>query len=197
MSQKIIKYLSFEDFQKIYKKCKDKKLKLAILLGFGSGLRISEIVGFQRKQRQRKNKITGKTEIFKDSSSIPPLTQDRVDLKKHQIRIEDAKGGKWRITITPPNLNEEMLKILPLKIDRRTLQNQFNRLTEKVLGKKYHFHTLRHGFGNYQANVLKVSLPIVQQMMGHSRLDTTGIYTKVNPEFAISQAWKAMTGEGE
>jgi site-specific recombinase XerD len=33
-------------------------------------------------------------------------------------------------------------------------------------------------------------------MMGHSRLDTTGIYTKANPEQAISESWKAMTGEG-
>ena len=38
-------------------------------------------------------------------------------------------------------------------------------------------------------------LPIVQQLMGHSRLDTTGIDTKVNPAFAISEAWKAMGGE--
>jgi site-specific recombinase XerC len=87
-----------------------------------------------------------------------------------------------------------MLSMLPINIPRRTAQWRFEKLSQKVLGKKLSIHILRHGFGNYQANVLKVPLPIVQQMMGHSRLDTTGIYTKVNPEYAIAQSWKAMTG---
>ncbi len=175
----IIKFITFEDFQKLYKATKDKELKLAISLGFGSGLRISEILGYTRK----------------DGTKIPPLSKEQVDLKTHQIKILDAKGKKWRITITPPNLTEESLNLLPIKLPRRTLQYRFEQLTKKVLGKKLNFHTLRHGFGNYQANVLKVPLPIVQSMMGHSRLDTTGIYTKANPEHAISIAWKAMTGE--
>jgi integrase/recombinase XerD len=179
MAQEMIKFISFEDFQKLYKSEKKKEVKLAMLLGFGSGLRISEIVGFKRR----------------DGSNILALKAEQIDLKAHQIKILDAKGKKWRVTITPPLLTEEYLKLLPITIPRRTLQYHFNILTTKVLGRKLNFHTLRHGFGNYQANVLKLPLPIVQQMMGHSRLDTTGIYTKANPEYAISQAWKAMTGE--
>ena len=174
---KLIKYVEFKDFQKLYSRCKNKKLRLSILLGFGSGLRISEIVGFKRR----------------DGSIIPPLTSENVDLSKHQIKIINAKGKKWRITITPPLLNESMLKLLPLKIKRRTLQYQFKVLSKKVLNKNLSFHSLRHGFGNYQANVLKIPLPIVQGLMGHSRLDTTGIYTKVNPEHAIKTSWEAMT----
>jgi len=85
-----------------------------------------------------------------------------------------------------------MLNLLPIKIPRRTVQYRFTQLSKKILGKRMSFHTLRHGFGNYQANVLNVPLPIVQQMMGHSRLDTTGIYTKANPEHAIATSWAAM-----
>jgi integrase len=117
-----------------------------------------------------------------------------VKLEIHQIRLEEGKGGKWRTTITPPALTEAMLNLLPIKIPRRTIQYKFQQLSKKILGKKMSFHTLRHGFGNYQANVLRVPLPIVQQMMGHSRLDTTGIYTKANPEEAIAISWKAMGG---
>jgi integrase len=140
------------------------------------------------------NKETKQTEITKDNTEIPPLTKEMVKLSEHQIRLENGKGNKWRTTVTPPLLSESMLELLPIKIPRTTLQYDFKQLSKKILGKPMSFHTLRHGFGNYQANVLKVSLPIVQQMMGHSRLDTTGIYTRANPEFAIQQSWNAMTG---
>jgi integrase len=192
MAQKRIDYISFEEFEKIYDACKDKKLKLCILLGFGSGLRISEIVGYKRKFKRKKNKETKQIELIPDDSEIPKLTADKILLREHQIRLEETKGKKWRITVTPPSLTERMLNLLPINVPRRTIQHQFEQLTKKVLGKKMSFHTLRHGFGNYQANILNVPLPIVQSMMGHSRLDTTGIYTKANPIQAIETSWKAM-----
>ena len=195
MTQKRIDYIDFEEFKKLYSVEKNKKMKLAILLGFGSGLRLSEIIGFQRKFKRKTNKETKEIEYIKDDSKIPALTKEMVILEEHQIRLNDGKGGKWRTTITPFSLTEPMLNLLPIKIPRRTVQYRFEQLSKKVLGKRMSFHTLRHGFGNYQANVLKVPLPIVQQLMGHSRLDTTGIYTKANPEQAIAESWKAMGGK--
>lgn len=197
MAQKRIDYISFEEFRKLYKAEKDKKMKLLILLGFGSGLRLSEIIGFQRKVKRKTNKETKEIELIKDDSKIPPLTAKMVVLAEHQIRLDDGKGGKWRTTVTPPALTEQMLNLLPIKIPRRTAQYRFEQLSKRVLGKKMSIHTLRHGFGNYQANVLKVPLPIVQQLMGHSRLDTTGIYTKANPEQAIASSWASMIGGGK
>ena len=194
MAQKRIDYISFEEFKKLYSAEKDKKMKLAMLLGFGSGLRLSEIIGFQRKVKRKTDKQTKEIKYTPDNSKIPPLKKEMVFLKDHQIRLDDGKGGKWRTTITPFSLTEPMLNLLPIKIPRRTIQYRFEKLSKKVLGKRMSFHTLRHGFGNYQANVLKVPLPIVQQLMGHSRLDTTGIYTKANPEQAIAESWKAMGG---
>jgi len=179
MGKRIV-FITFEEFRKLYSAEKDKEMKLALLLGFGSGLRISEILGFKRKNEQ---------------PSISPLTKQMVFLSQHQIRLEDAKGGKWRTTITSPILTQDMINLLPLKIPRRTLQYRFEQLSTRILKKKMSFHTLRHGFGNYQANVLKVPISIVQQLMGHSRLDTTGIYTKANPEQAIAESWKAMMKE--
>jgi len=194
MSQKRIDYISFEEFKKLYKAEKNPKMKLLILLGFGAGLRLSEIIGFQRKFKRKTDKETKEIKYTKDDSKIPALTKEMVFLKDHQIRLDDGKGGKWRTTITPFSLTEQMLNLLPIKIPRRTVQYRFEQLSKKVLGKKMSVHVLRHGFGNYQANVLKVPLPIVQQLMGHSRLDTTGIYTKANPEQAIAESWKAMGG---
>ena len=173
---KLIKYITMEDVQKLMKAEKRRNYKLAIALGFGSGLRISEIVGRKRK----------------DGKGIPALTQDRVNLKEHQIVIEQGKGKKDRITVTSPYLNETNIKLLPLKIPLRTLQHNFTQLAKRVLKQNMSFHTLRHGFGNYMVNDKEVPLPMVQMMMGHSRVDTTGMYAKANPQKAIARAWESF-----
>ena len=61
-----------------------------------------------------------------------------------------------------------------------------------LLGKDIHAHTLRHTWGNYMVNERKVPLPVVQGLMGHARLETTGIYTKANPKKAANTAFEAF-----
>jgi integrase len=42
------------------------------------------------------------------------------------------------------------------------------------------------------STIKSVPMPFIQQAMGHSRLDTTGIYTKASPEEmkkAYAKAW--------
>lgn len=219
---KRIEFIDFEDFIKLTKAEKNIDYKTAMVLAYGSGLRISEIIGLYKnfskccnvETEMRRIEIIGRKvkrffctkcqkqltekEMVRRASNgwqINPLRPEQVDLVKHQIKLDEAKGNKWRITCTSPALKPEMVKRLPLKIKRSTLQAHFKALGKKVLGKNYSFHILRHGFGNYQANIAKLSLPMVQQLMGHSRLDTTGIYTKANPEQAINEAWKGMGGE--
>jgi len=176
MVTKLIHYLTYEEVNKLLKEADSKELKLAIVLGAGSGLRISEIIGAKRK----------------DGLKIPPLIKEMVDLKAHQIRIIQGKGEKDRITCTSPWLNQTNILILPIKIPMRTLQWRFTQLCKKVLGKDCNFHMLRHAFGNYMVNEKNMPLPMVQSLMGHARIDTTGIYTKANPVQAIQKAWESF-----
>jgi len=179
MANKLIKYIEIEEFKKILKAEKSKDYKLSYVLGFGSGLRISEIVGAAKNSNQ----------------DIKPLERHQVDLPKHQIRIL-GKGNKERITITSPWLNESNLKLLPLSINRRTLQARFKRLCVKTLDKQLNFHTLRHGWANHLANnpdpKKRVSLPVLQQLGGWARLDTVGIYTQANPVRAVEAGYEAF-----
>ena len=46
---KLIRYIEMEEFKKVLKEEKDKKFKLAYVLGMGSGLRISEIIGLKEE----------------------------------------------------------------------------------------------------------------------------------------------------
>ena len=173
---KLITYIKEEEFEKLLKAEKKKEFKLAYLFGFGSGLRISEIIGYKRK----------------DGKAIEPLSPDRIDLQAKTIKVLGGKGMKDRIVPLFPGFSETYLKMLPLKIKRSTLQSHFKTLAKKVLGRDCHFHELRHGFG-VMSTIKKVHMPFIQQAMGHSRLDTTGIYTAASPEEmkkAYEEAWK-------
>jgi len=169
MAEKLIKFIEIAEFRKVLLAEKDKRFKLAYALGFGSGLRISEVIGYLDK--------------------IKPLTKDKINLENHSIRVY-GKGGKERIVPTSKWLNKTNIQLLPLNIFRRTLQRRFTELCKKVLEKELSFHTLRHGFANHLANVKNTPLPIVQQMLGHSRLSTTGIYTKSNPLKDVGMVWE-------
>ena len=162
---KLIKYITIEEFKKLLSSEKKKEYKLAYALGFGSGLRISEVL---------------------------KLKPEDINLQTHQIFISQAKGKKDRITVTNPWLNSNNIKLLPLKIKLRTIQYHTKTLGRRVLGKDISFHTLRHGFGNFMVNEKNVPMPQVQSLMGHSRIDTTGIYTKANPKQAIETAWEVF-----
>jgi integrase/recombinase XerD len=165
MARKLPKIINQEEFEKLFKTEKDKKFKLAMLLAFEGGLRISEIVGLEGR--------------------VPALTKSNVE--SSSIRIVSGKGKKDRIVPRPKRLNETAKNMLPLKIPRRTLQYRITELGKKILEKHITFHTLRHGFGSHLAGKGR-PLHEIQMLMGHSRLDTTGIYLHANPIKAIEGA---------
>jgi integrase len=175
MATRIITYIKEEEFAQILKAEKKKEFKLAYLLGFGSGLRLSEVVGYRRKGKQ----------------AIEPLKPSQIDLKARTIKVIGGKGMKDRIVPLFPGFSDVHLNLLPLNIKRTTLQAHFKALCKRVLKRNCHFHELRHGFG-VLSTIRKVPMPFIQQAMGHSRLDTTGIYTASSPEEmkdAYRKAW--------
>jgi len=175
LGNKIITYIKEDEFDLLIKNEKKKEFKLAYVLAFYSGLRISEIIGYKRK----------------DNKAIQPLESNQIDMKTKFIKVIGGKGMKDRMVRIPPGFKEEYLDLLPLNIKRSTLQAHFKTLCLKVLGRNCHFHELRHGFG-VLSTVKGVPMPFIQQAMGHSRLDTTGIYTKASPEEmkkAYGEAW--------
>lgn len=181
--KKLPQIISQEEFEKLFAAEKNKKFKLAYLLGFESGLRLSEISGFKGKSR-RKNKKTG--EIIEKDIIIPQLNKSNINLEQHSIKIL-GKGVKERIVPLPKRFNQTAYNMLPLNIPRRTLQDAIARLGKRVLNKHIHFHTLRHGFASHLLNKGR-GLAEIQMLLGHSRLDTTGIYLHANPIKAIEGA---------
>jgi len=176
---KILTQIEFEDLftantkqvaaAKGKKKKTLKEFRLCMILGFEGGMRISEIVGYKRK----------------DGTQINSLVKEQFE--GNQIRIVDGKGNKDRIVPKPKRINETIISTLPIKIGRRALQKYITKLGKEVLNKHITFHTLRHGFGSHLAGSGR-PLHEIQMLMGHSRLDTTGIYLHANPKQAIQGA---------
>lgn len=191
MTSNLITYIKEEEFDKLLKAEKKREFKLAYLFAFGSGLRISEIVGYKRKFRTKLNKESKIVEEFSDVQEIQPLQSSQIDIGMHTIRVIGGKGMKDRIVPLFVGFKKEYFKIMPILIKRSTLQAHFKVLCKKVLGRDCHFHELRHGFAINNKNK-GVGISDLQRALGHSRLDTTGIYLTSDPQDmlkAFDKAW--------
>ena len=157
-SKKLVKGLTPEEFKKLISAIptKDRISRTAFLLGYGSGLRISEV-----------------TKLKKD------------DVKDNYISIWDSKGGKDRTVPKPKGWKEYMFNELPIKKSDRTLQRRFKKYIKIcALPDHYVFHSLRHGFGTRMVES-GVPLNQLQLLMGHSSLSVTNVYTKARPQDAL------------
>jgi integrase/recombinase XerD len=151
--------ISQEEFDSIISITKKPHHKLAFVLGFCSGMRISEIVNLQ------------------------PVD---VDLNNKSIFIRSGKGERDRVVPLPKGFGEKSIKLLPIKCGARALEIVFKKCLIKANITKpgLHFHSLRHGFATHALNN---NIPInqVQLLLGHSNVATTSIYIRANPKDAL------------
>ena len=182
--KRIYEALNEEDFGKLLKVTKKNEHRLAFILAYGAGLRISEITGGIRG----------------DGTIMKKLMPEDIHQKEHKIFIRQAKGRKDRITYSPKWLKQSDLKYFPIKIGKRAIQGAFLRNSIKaginweidkyIRGGKevpiyrYHFHCLRSSF---VTRLLNEGVPVhhVKLLVGHESLSTTSGYAKSNPVDAI------------
>ena len=161
MKLKIPDTITEDELAQIMKAVKKKSHRLAFALGFYACMRVSEVVN---------------------------LKPEHIDRDRKVIRIKEAKGGKDRNIPLPPQLYRG-LNGLPLGIGVRALQIAFKNAAAKTIQKDVHFHTLRHSGATYYLNKKGWSTRQVQAMLGHSRIQTTEIYTHVTPDDLINKMW--------
>lgn len=155
-TRKIIKSIRPEEFVKLIKVSDDKNDKIAYLLAYASGMRLSEV-------------LKCSPEHFRSNS----------------IFIPESKYGVERIVPIPKGWKDEFMKAMPLKLNKRTLQRHFTKCRDLAnLPKHYTFHSLRHGFATRLLES-GTPINQVQVLMGHSNISTTNVYTKANPLDAL------------
>lgn len=120
-------------------------------------------------------------------SEVAKLQNKDVDKNRGFLHIIEAKGKKDRdVPIMKPV--QKGLKHLPIGRDIRTLQRWC-----KQYFPEHHFHTLRHSGATFYLHKKKVSIRTIQQLLGHSNLSTTQIYTHITPtdmKEQFDEVWK-------
>lgn len=161
MKRKFPVAVSEEEFTKLIKHTKKLHHKVAFLLGYGAGARVSEVVNLQPEE---------------------------IDIDHKKILIKQGKGGKDRIVPLPKGFRESMLKVIPIKCGARSLQRAFKSAARRSgiidIKPTIHFHSLRHGFATRLVNQ-GVPINHIRTLMGHANISTTSIYLEANPKEAL------------
>lgn len=163
MTFKLPTGLNEEEFTKLIKATNKERFKVAFLLGYASGLRISEIVKLQR---------------------------DHIDLKEKRISIYEGKGDKDRVVPLPKGFKDKHISLFPLPYKNldsgiRSLEIAFKLSAKKAgLNNNLHFHSLRHSFAQ-RCIKQGMALNQIQLLMGHSNIAVTSVYLKARPDEAL------------
>jgi integrase/recombinase XerD len=164
--RKLPTVLSIEEVLTLLQVTKNLKHRVTIAILYSSGLRISEIINlklsdfdFKRKQLHIQNSKGRKDRYASIAVSMFPLIKNYYKTyKPKKYFIENPKGGKY----SPESIRAFLKKNLKLSGITKTVTP----------------HTLRH---SYATHMLEQGIGIrhIQELLGHSRPETTMIYTHV------------------
>jgi len=159
--------LSKEEIKQMIDSTDNIKHKLIIQILYCSGLRVSELVD---------------------------LKINDIDFQRKLVIVKSGKGNKDRITIISKivldNIDKYLLEYQPLVylFESHEAGNKINvRSAQKVVAdsafragikKEVSAHALRHSFATHLLEQ-GTSIRYIQSLLGHARLETTQIYTKV------------------
>ncbi|TBX65190.1 recombinase [Flavobacterium silvisoli] len=157
--------LTMEECLRIFRVVDNPKHKLLLLIGYGAGLRLSEIVNLQWND---------------------------IHFDEYKIHIKNAKGKKDRMVMLPYSIVQSLLIYRELyngkhyvfegqfagePYSSRSVQEVMREALKKSgLNKKATVHTLRHSFATHLLEN-GTDIRYIQQFLGHSDIRTTTIYT--------------------
>jgi site-specific recombinase XerD len=163
--KKLPSVLTMAECLRIFQVVDNPKHKLLLLIGYGAGLRVSEIVNLEWR------------DILFD---------------EHKIHLKNAKGKKDRMVMLPYSIVQSLQLYREMYKGRHyVFEGQFAgepysttsvqsvmraALKKSGLEKKATVHTLRHSFATHLLEN-GTDIRYIQQFLGHSSIKTTQIYT--------------------
>jgi site-specific recombinase XerD len=159
--------LSPEEVARFLEAAPGVKYKAALSVAYGAGLRVSEVVA---------------------------LKVSDIDSQRMTLRVEQGKGHKDRYVMLSPHLLDLLRDWWRVARPRAWLfpgLDPVNPMTARQLNRACHAaaqtagiakrvspHTLRHSFATHLLEQ-NVDIRVIQVLLGHAKLDTTALYTRV------------------
>lgn len=160
------KVISTQKLKSIFEKTENAKHQLILKIGYGMGLRVSEIVN---------------------------LKIENIDSDRMQVLIKCGKGKKDRYVQLPETMLEDLRNYYKTfkpkeylfegqyggKYSTRSAQAVFKQALERAKVKnKVGIHGLRHSYATHLLE-LGTDITYIQKLLGHQSIKTTSIYTHV------------------
>lgn len=201
---KLPKFLTEEEMLKLLNTAGSDKSEFGIRLAclfemlYASGLRVSELVSLPiaavssiiNSGKQNKDNLNYLIVKGKGSKErVVPLNMSAIKILKEYLSLRLNQGhekskwlfvGKYR---SSKNDCKTQGKKLPV-IDQHLTRQRFNQMLKELALKagidptKVHPHVIRHSFASHLLN-RGIDLRILQELLGHSDISTTQIYTHI------------------
>ncbi len=160
--------LTMEECLQIFRAVDNPKHKLLLLIGYGAGLRVSEIVS---------------------------LRWADILFTEQKIHLKNAKGKKDRLVMLPYSITQSLeafRQLYPNSVyvfegqfagepySAKSVQTVMRNAIDKVgLSKKATVHTLRHSFATHLLEA-GTDIRYIQKLLGHASITTTTVYTHIS-----------------
>ena len=168
-------YISKDDLNTIIENTKEDYLKNLFTFAFHTGMRLAEILNMKWSWIDIKHKSI----IIKNDDSFTTKSKaDRV------IPMNDTTINILTAQRTNIHLENDFIfyRLLGIKLNECFISKQFKKSARKAkLNEAIHFHTLRHSFAS---RLVQQSVPLyfIKELLGHSSITTTEIYSHVKKE---------------
>lgn len=177
MEKKLPKYLKYDEFLELIDVCDNTALgirnRLILELLFASGIRVSELINIKLddiSQNSREIKIFGKGK------------KERIVYynKVCASVLENYLNNSRLFLLKNKKSDFLLINHIGNKLTTRGVEDIINRVILKTSSmRKISPHTLRHTFATLLLNE-GMDIREVQELLGHSRLTTTSIYTHIS-----------------
>lgn len=160
--------LTQEQIQILYKHCQTQEETIILHLCYGCGLRRTEAVNLN------------KTDINIEKKLL--FVRNGKGKKRRVIPITQAITADFKMFLESKTNTEEVCFLTNKQNNRmsgNTMHGIFKELLKKTGIEKASLHYLRHSIATHLLEN-DMSIEMVRDFLGHSRLSTTQIYTKIN-----------------
>jgi len=194
---KLPKFLSEAEIFKMLNEINSDKSEFGIKLScmlemlYAAGLRVSELVSLPLSAIQREGETLRNYMIVKGKGNkerIAPLNKAAISKLLQYLEMRQKLGygeSKW-LFVGTNKASKKTAEIMHKKVtlDSHLTRQRFHQMLKELAArvgidpKKVHPHVIRHSFATHLLNS-GVDLRVLQELLGHSDIATTEIYTHI------------------